>query len=39
MAYTDQMKTWLAKHPEATLEEAYKAGYFQSTYNWCNRVR
>lgn len=39
MNYKSQMKIWLAKHPDATIEEAWEAGYLQSTTNWCNGER
>lgn len=35
MSYKEQMKAWLSKHPDATPEEAYEAGYMQSNVNWC----
>lgn len=37
MTYKEQMKKWLEKHPNATLEQAYEAGYWQSTDNWCKK--
>lgn len=36
MNYKEQMTDWLAKHPDATLSEAWEAGYLTSTDNWCN---
>lgn len=39
MNYKQQMELWLANHPDATLEEAWKAGYSQSTTNWCTKER
>ena len=39
MGFKEQMAEWIAKHPEATLEEAWEAGYWQSCDNWCNRKR
>ena len=33
------MEIWLAAHPEATKEEAWVAGYLQSTNNWINKER
>jgi hypothetical protein len=39
MTYEQQMRKWLAEHPNATAEEAWKAGYFQSTTNWCRHER
>lgn len=35
MNYKEQMAEWIAKHPNATIEEAYQAGYEQSNINWC----
>ena len=35
MNYKDQKKEWLASHPNATVEEAWEAGYMTSTDNWC----
>ena len=35
MSYKEQMKEWLDKHPNATVEDAWQAGYFQSNENWC----
>ena len=34
MNYKEQMKEWLSKHPDATIEEALEAGYLQCTKNW-----
>lgn len=39
MNYKEQKAEWLRKHPKATAEEAYEAGYKQSTDNWCRRER
>lgn len=39
MSYKDQMKEWLAKHPKATAEEAWEAGYLTSNVNWCSKKR
>jgi hypothetical protein len=36
MNYKDQMKEWLKKHPNATVEEAWEAGYNTCTDNWCH---
>jgi len=35
MSYKEQMSEWLSKHPNATVEDAWQAGYFQSNENWC----
>jgi len=37
MSYIEQRKKWISKHPKATIEEAWDAGYFQSSENWCNK--
>ncbi len=39
MSFIDQKIQWLKEHPDATLDEAYTAGYFQSTDNWVNKTR
>lgn len=39
MNYREQMKDWLKKHPKATTEEAWEAGYWQCTDNWCTGQR
>lgn len=39
MSYKDQKKKWLSEHPDATPDEAYEAGYRQSTDNWCKQIR
>lgn len=30
---------WLSEHPDATKKEIWLAGYWQSTYNWCNSAK
>lgn len=30
---------WIKKHPKATLEEAFKAGYWKCCDNWCKHER
>lgn len=30
---------WAASHPSATIKEAYLAGYWASTDNWCKQKR
>lgn len=30
---------WVKKHPKATLEEAFVAGYWKSCDNWCKHER
>ena len=39
MNYREQMKDWLQKHPQATVEEAWEAGYMQSNSNWFHGKR
>lgn len=39
MSYMEQCKEWVAKHPDATIEEAWTAGYLQCTDNWCKGER
>lgn len=39
MNMNEQRDKWLASHPNATAKEAWEAGYFTSTSNWCNRER
>ena len=34
-----QMKEWLDSHPDATPEEAWLAGYWTCTDNWCAKRR
>ncbi len=39
MNYKDQKKEWLNSHPNATIEDAWEAGYLQCSLNWCNKQR
>ena len=39
MNYKQQMAEWIAKHPEATVEQAWMAGYNCSTEAWCHGKR
>lgn len=39
MNYKIQMQEWLSKHQDATLEEAWAAGYMTCTDNWCGGKR
>jgi len=39
MSYIDDKRAWLEKHQDATLEEAFEAGYWLSCDNWCKRKR
>ena len=35
----EQMRKWIETHPGATLEEAWMAGYWTCTDNWCKKRR
>ncbi len=35
----EQMKSWLEKHPEATVEEAFLGGWLACTDAWCHGRR
>jgi hypothetical protein len=37
--YLQQRSAWLERHPDATIEEAWEAGYWQATDNWCRKTR
>lgn len=37
--YLGQMDEWLDSHKDATIEEAYLAGYWASSSNWINHER
>jgi len=39
MTPKEQMKKWLAQHPNATPEEIWLAGYWQCSDNWCNKEK
>lgn len=39
MSYKEQKELWLKKHPKATPEEAYEAGYLSCTTNWCTKEK
>lgn len=39
MSYVEQKKLWLEKHPRATPEEIWEAGYVTCLKNWCNKNR
>ena len=39
MSYIDQRNEWLKKHPKATAEEIWEAGYWTATDNWCSKKR
>lgn len=34
-----QAADWAKNHPDATTSEAYLAGYWASTDNWCKQKR
>ena len=36
MGMKEKMVEWISKHPDATVEEAWTAGYFCSTDAWCH---
>lgn len=35
MSMNEQRAEWIAKHPDATIEEAWQGGYSTCTNNWC----
>ena len=37
MIYKEQMEKWIQQHPNATIEEAWMAGYWQCSDNWCKK--
>ena len=37
MSYKEQKQQWLKRHPKATTDEAYEAGYAQCLDNWCQK--
>lgn len=37
MSYKDQKRQWLQRHPKATADEAYEAGYLQALTNFCTK--
>ena len=39
MSYIDQRNEWLKKHPKATPQEIWDAGYLTATDNWCKKKR
>ena len=39
MGFREQMAEWIAKHPQATLEEAFEAGWFACSEAWCHGKR
>lgn len=39
MGFKEQMAEWIAKHPQATIEEAFEAGWMLCTEAWCHGKR
>lgn len=39
MIYKEQMEKWIKEHPNATIEDAWMAGYWQCTDNWCKSTK
>ena len=39
MSMNEQRAEWIAKHPEATIEEAFTAGWMLCTETWCRGKR
>ena len=39
MSYIEQRDEWLQKHPDATVADAWEAGYWQSCDNWCGKIK
>jgi len=39
MSYKEQMAEWLRKHPKATPEQIWEAGYMTCSENWCRKRR
>lgn len=39
MNYKEQLQKWLKDNPKATLEDAWLAGYWQCTDNWCGKEK
>lgn len=39
MSYIEQREEWLRKHPKATPEEIWTAGYLTCSDNWCKGKR
>ena len=39
MGFKEKMAEWIAKHPQATLEEAFEAGWFACSEAWCHGKR
>lgn len=39
MSYKEQMEAWLKDNPDATVEQAWEAGYDTCTMNWLHGKR
>lgn len=39
MSSKEQMQSWLKKHPEATIEDAFMGGWLACTDAWCHGKR
>lgn len=39
MNYKQQMKDWMQKHHNATVEDAWEAGWLMCTQAWCHGKR
>lgn len=39
MSYKEKMAMWMAEHPKATVAEAFEAGWFLSSEEWCHGKR
>ena len=39
MNYKEQLQEWIEKHPDATLQEAFTAGWMLCTDAWCHGKR
>lgn len=39
MSYQEAKQKWLAEHKNATLAEAWAAGYWQACDNWLNQAK
>ena len=39
MGHKEQLQEWLDKHPDATMEDAFTAGWMLCTEAWCQGKR
>lgn len=39
MTYKEQLQAWIDSHPDATLENAFEAGWMLCTEAWCHGKR